>query len=211
MNQYVEFVKTEALPYFGSRERKPLRQQWRESGALWQRYGCIPYHYFKHRLYERSARPDFIDYLPAKLMQRFRHDRNPRSQVRMLNDKLETIRVLAGTGTRCVDTLFSVSAVGTVLRGNGAAVEASTAAEALRGHGGTLFIKPIDSRGGYGAFSVSADRVDLALIEWLRNSMRAEGWARLYWMTREDNAQARALYDEFTRADGFVRYVLKQK
>jgi GNAT superfamily N-acetyltransferase len=53
--------------------------------------------------------------------------------------------------------------------------------------------------------------VGKALIEWLRNAMRAEGWARLYWVTREDNARARALYDQFTRADGFVRYVVKQK
>ena len=50
-----------------------------------------------------------------------------------------------------------------------------------------------------------------ALIEWLRNAMRAEGWARLYWMTREDNARARQLYDQFARADGFVRYVVRQK
>jgi len=50
-----------------------------------------------------------------------------------------------------------------------------------------------------------------ALIEWLRNAMRAEGWARLYWMTREDNESARKLYDQFARADGFVRYVIKQK
>ena len=50
-----------------------------------------------------------------------------------------------------------------------------------------------------------------ALIDWLRNAMRAEGWARLYWVTREDNAPARALYDQFTEADGFVRYVLRQK
>ena len=50
-----------------------------------------------------------------------------------------------------------------------------------------------------------------ALIEWLRNAMRAEGWARLYWMTREDNTQARRLYDKFARADGFVRYVIRQK
>lgn len=48
-----------------------------------------------------------------------------------------------------------------------------------------------------------------ALIEWLRNSMRAEGWARLYWMTREDNAEARRLYDRFALADGFVRYVVR--
>ena len=53
--------------------------------------------------------------------------------------------------------------------------------------------------------------VGKALIDWLRNAMRAEGWARLYWVTRQDNAPARALYDRFTQADGFVRYVLKQK
>ncbi|MFB2351383.1 GNAT family N-acetyltransferase, partial [Priestia megaterium] len=48
-----------------------------------------------------------------------------------------------------------------------------------------------------------------ALIEWLRNAMRAEGWARVYWVTQQDNARARRLYDQFTKADGFVRYVLK--
>jgi hypothetical protein len=41
--------------------------------------------------------------------------------------------------------------------------------------------------------------------------MRAEGWARLYWMTRADNVQARRLYDRFAQADGFVRYVIRQK
>jgi GNAT superfamily N-acetyltransferase len=48
-----------------------------------------------------------------------------------------------------------------------------------------------------------------ALLEWLRNAMRAEGWARLYWVTRRDNAAARALYDQFTPADEFVRYVIR--
>ncbi len=48
-----------------------------------------------------------------------------------------------------------------------------------------------------------------ALIEWLRNAMRAEGWARLYWMTHKDNAIARELYDQFAQADGFVRYVVR--
>jgi len=50
-----------------------------------------------------------------------------------------------------------------------------------------------------------------ALIEWLRNAMRAEGWARLYWLTRHDNVPARRLYDRFTQADDFVRYVIRQK
>lgn len=53
--------------------------------------------------------------------------------------------------------------------------------------------------------------VGQALIEWLRNAMRAEGWARLYWMTQADNAQARRLYDKFSQADGFVRYVIRQR
>ncbi len=169
VNQYVEFLQTEIRPYFGSRERKSLRQQWQDTRKLWARYRCVPYHYFKHRLYEGSARPDFIDYLPAKLIQRFRRDRNPLSHLRMTNDKLETVRVLAGTGIRCVETLFSVSAGGTVLRGDGAAVAADTAAEALRGYGGTLFVKPIDAHSGYGAFSIGAAEIDAALIGSMRN------------------------------------------
>jgi GNAT superfamily N-acetyltransferase len=53
--------------------------------------------------------------------------------------------------------------------------------------------------------------IGTAFIEWLRNAMRAEGWARLYWVTRESNAQARRLYDKFAQADDFVRYVIRQK
>jgi len=48
-----------------------------------------------------------------------------------------------------------------------------------------------------------------ALLEWLRNAMRAEGWARLYWVTHKDNGAARALYDQFAHADDFVRYVVR--
>jgi GNAT superfamily N-acetyltransferase len=50
-----------------------------------------------------------------------------------------------------------------------------------------------------------------ALVDWLHNAMRAEGWARVYWMTQADNAQARGLYDSFATADGFVRYVLRPR
>ena len=63
-------------------------------------------------------------------------------------------------------------------------------------------------------FVVSSARgrgIGAALLEWLRNAMRAEGWARLYWTTKADNTQARRLYDRFTQADDFVRYVIRQK
>ena len=64
-----------------------------------------------------------------------------------------------------------------------------------------LYVAPAARGHGIGA----------AMIDWLRNAMRAEGWARVYWVTREDNAPARRLYDRFTQADGFVRYVLRQR
>jgi GNAT superfamily N-acetyltransferase len=64
-----------------------------------------------------------------------------------------------------------------------------------------LFVTPAARGRGVGA----------ALLEWLRNAMRAEGWARLYWMTKADNQQARRLYDHFTQADDFVRYVIRQR
>jgi len=169
MDQYLEFLQTEIRPYFGSRERKPLRQQWREVRALWTKYHCFPYHYLKHRLYERSARPEFIDYLPARLVQRFRRDHNPRSLVRMLNDKLETMRVLAGTGVRCVETLCSVDAQGVIRRDDGTAVEAGVVTAALRRQGERLFVKPIDARAGYGAFGIQASEVTTAWLEPLRN------------------------------------------
>jgi GNAT superfamily N-acetyltransferase len=64
-----------------------------------------------------------------------------------------------------------------------------------------LFVRPAARGRGIGS----------ALLDWLRNAMRAEGWARLYWVTHEDNAPARRLYDRFATADGFVRYVIRQR
>jgi len=48
-----------------------------------------------------------------------------------------------------------------------------------------------------------------ALIEDLIAQGRARGWARLYWMTEQTNAGARALYDRIARDDGHIRYRLK--
>ena len=60
------------------------------------------------------------------------------------------------------------------------------------------------------AGELAAERItpqELAEIQ----AMRAEGWARLYWMTRADNTRARRLYDRYAQADDFVRYVIKQR
>ena len=46
------------------------------------------------------------------------------------------------------------------------------------------------------------------LIDWLVAQMHAQGWARLYWNTKENNYRARGLYDQYTPRDAFVRYVI---
>jgi GNAT superfamily N-acetyltransferase len=62
-----------------------------------------------------------------------------------------------------------------------------------------LFVDPAWRAGGVGA----------ALIDWLVAAMAANGWSRLYWLTREDNYRARGLYDKYNRQSGFLRYVVE--
>lgn len=50
-----------------------------------------------------------------------------------------------------------------------------------------------------------------AMIQWLKDAMATEGWARLYWVTHRDNTTARRLYDRFVAPDEFVRYVVRRQ
>ncbi|PZO76210.1 MAG: GNAT family N-acetyltransferase [Mesorhizobium amorphae] len=59
-----------------------------------------------------------------------------------------------------------------------------------------LFTDP-DARGG---------GVGRALIEAVYEAARAAGSERVYWMTQEDNATARLLYDRVASYSGFVQY-----
>jgi GNAT superfamily N-acetyltransferase len=45
-----------------------------------------------------------------------------------------------------------------------------------------------------------------ALIEAVAQRARADGAARLYWLTHETNSTARLLYDRVARCSGFVEY-----
>ncbi len=45
-----------------------------------------------------------------------------------------------------------------------------------------------------------------ALIERVAGAARDRGADRFYWHTREDNARARALYDQVASYAGFIRY-----
>jgi GNAT superfamily N-acetyltransferase len=61
-----------------------------------------------------------------------------------------------------------------------------------------LFVDPQERAGGVGK----------ALIDWLVEAMKAHGWSRLYWNTKENNYRARGLYDKYTPHSGFLRYVV---
>jgi GNAT superfamily N-acetyltransferase len=45
-----------------------------------------------------------------------------------------------------------------------------------------------------------------ALIEAVEKLARAAGASRLHWLTKEDNARARALYDTLAQRSGFIQY-----
>lgn len=45
-----------------------------------------------------------------------------------------------------------------------------------------------------------------ALIEAVAAAARRRGASRLYWLTKQDNSRARALYDKVARFAGFIRY-----
>ena len=62
-----------------------------------------------------------------------------------------------------------------------------------------LFVEP----------GLRADGIGHSLIDWLVAAMEANGWSRLYWLTKENNYRARGLYDKYTPRDPFVRYSIK--
>jgi ribosomal protein S18 acetylase RimI-like enzyme len=51
--------------------------------------------------------------------------------------------------------------------------------------------------------------VGRALIDDLLAIARAQGWARVYWHTDQNNTRARTLYDSYIPSDGHIRYRLK--
>jgi len=164
-NPYIRFLSAEVLPYLRSPRKKGIGQQLRETRALWRKYQCVPYHYFKHRLYEHeSALGDEIDYVPPAVIQSFQLSANPREHMRLLFDKLETNRAVAVNGVPSIETLFYVDPEGRITDGAGAPTTAEAAAGFLRQRGGDAFVKPIDDGVGKGAFRISAAAVEPSLF-----------------------------------------------
>ncbi len=62
-----------------------------------------------------------------------------------------------------------------------------------------LFVDPAERVGGVGRM----------LMDWLVAEVKSQGWSRLYWLTKENNYRARALYDSYTPRSPFVHYVVE--
>ena len=58
----------------------------------------------------------------------------------------------------------------------------------------------------YVAETVRGGGVGRALIEQVYAAARAYGANRVHWLTQEDNAQARQLYDRIASRSGFIQY-----
>ncbi|MEZ4867280.1 MAG: GNAT family N-acetyltransferase [Caldilineaceae bacterium] len=54
--------------------------------------------------------------------------------------------------------------------------------------------------------AVRGQGVGRALIEQVAQAAQAHGAPRLYWLTHQDNATARTLYDKVAHYRGFIRY-----
>ena len=48
--------------------------------------------------------------------------------------------------------------------------------------------------------------VGAELIKYVEKIARAAGASRIYWLTKEDNVSARALYDKLADRSGFIQY-----
>ena len=48
--------------------------------------------------------------------------------------------------------------------------------------------------------------VGATLIKTVESAARAADASRLYWLTKEDNRTARALYDKLAERSGFIQY-----
>lgn len=47
-----------------------------------------------------------------------------------------------------------------------------------------------------------------AMMDYLLEFATEQGWNQLHWLTAEDNATARRLYDQYSPASGFINYRL---
>lgn len=147
---------TEARAYLKSDGRKPLRVQWREGADLWRKYGCFPYHYLKHRLYQQESPPEVGSFMPPNLIRRFRDRLNPEAAREMTLNKVLYTRIMQEAGLPVVPVLAVLESGGKMVDPAGKPLDfpAFVRGLAARGLDG-IFVKPTHGCEGRGALKLT--------------------------------------------------------
>jgi hypothetical protein len=153
-------LASEVAPYFRASGKKPLLRQMRECRDLRRRYGCLPYHYFKHRLYLHDGREVGL-YFPPDVVGRFQRAANPPEHMMML-EKHETARHLAARGLAVVQDLLIIKH-DRIYDGDDQPVSPSAALAMLAAHE-MVFVKPLIGGTGDNARVISPAFLDLEAL-----------------------------------------------
>lgn len=169
MNKYAYFLSTELLPYVKA-EKKPLGQQVKELWSSWRYYRCRPAQYFKSRLYEIGTTSNYLDYVPAKVIENFQKVANPEAYLHLIKNKFETAKVLRAADIPCAGTILLVDQNGALTDGSGNQLSSIDEALALLGKGPEdLFIKPIDGVVGNGTSVANKSEIDAEFLKTRKN------------------------------------------
>jgi putative polysaccharide biosynthesis protein len=161
MSKYRKFLANEVFPYLQAKNKKPISQQLSELYKLWRVYDCLPYQYFKHRLYNNGHVGKYIDYIPPIIIKGFQIHCNPADRISMISNKFETNQILRRAGLNCVGALLMADKDGTIRDGtSGAAISVKHALAIIADGPADLFVKPIDGGVGDGALCINKSDVD---------------------------------------------------
>ncbi len=106
-------------------------------------------------------------------------------------------RLLAGDSP--LFCLLAQDAAGTIVGFTNCVIHAGTWSKRDMCYLEDLFVTP-DARG---------KGVGRTLIEAVVAKSRSEGWQRVYWQTKRDNAPARALYEKIVKPSDWIIYEVK--
>jgi len=153
------FIVEELPPYFRAAGKKSWSQQFFEMNRIYRRYRWVPYHYLKHSLYLKSFDGDLLSYLPAKMMERFIEESNPKSHVELALNKRLFSQEMSKVGLPVVRDLFVVVGDDKIYSGEGQLLSYVEFQGEVAQSTKNFFFKPTFGSLGKGAFNMSPGEI----------------------------------------------------
>jgi hypothetical protein len=118
-----------------------------DAARLGWTHRCLPYHYLTFGLYDAARQDDLAQFISPKVINRYQRHLNALGtpSMKAANDKLETFRVLSGSGVATVPVLAATTPGGTIQAPDGTILEPAALTDLIAEAGGRVFVKP---RGG---------------------------------------------------------------